>query len=597
MVSVGRRTEQEAAWELASLIAGRPVVRWGRRNGRRGGKWEYSARSERALTAAVPSVPAAVMLYDERGSTRTLVADVDVPGREGAAAAHAVVALMQRCGGRVVVDRSPAGKHHVYLPLRDGITVEHAVRVVKALALRVPGVDALPHATGAVSGCIRPPGSPYKDGAGFQELVTDLDTARRVLMTRNGSDVLARLEAELSEELAQVARASMRLVRPVEELEADRGALDAPLVGRVLSPRLASVAREGLWEQAGYPDRSRARMAVLCGAARAGMTHVDVVARVEDGRWAGLASLFQNATTPWRRLIVHEWRKALVFVGTSEGSSRSVRSCNTSEVEVTRGAPGGLSISRFDAHRAVRSWRAVLHEVERGELAGRAGLAARFVLRALAAAAHEKGTTTVEFGVRSLSLSCPVSESTVSRVLVELREQEDPWIVLEQDASGTRADVYSLRIPSRHRHLVERAGLVKGRSQALRPAFREFGAAAALVFEAVERGASSVLAASTTSGIARSTTHEIIGELEAWGLIERDETGALVARPDRLALVAERLGVPVAIAATIARFARERAAWRAFLAHVSRPVEESWWASVLSGAPPPSDVDPVALAG
>ena len=41
--------DQEAAWALAPLLAGRSRVRVGRWNGRRA-KWEYSSRDERDLT-------------------------------------------------------------------------------------------------------------------------------------------------------------------------------------------------------------------------------------------------------------------------------------------------------------------------------------------------------------------------------------------------------------------------------------------------------------------------------------------------------------------------------------------------------------------
>ena len=121
-----RRTvteDQESLWALGWFIAGRSRVRVGRWDGRKA-KWQYSTRDERDLTTEVPSAPAAVLLYNSQARCRTLVVDVDVPGAPGLELVHQVVALLERCGAKVVVDRSPVGKHHVYVPLRDGLSVE-----------------------------------------------------------------------------------------------------------------------------------------------------------------------------------------------------------------------------------------------------------------------------------------------------------------------------------------------------------------------------------------------------------------------------------------------------------------------------------------
>ncbi|GAA1333619.1 hypothetical protein GCM10009592_27830 [Brachybacterium rhamnosum] len=584
-----RRTvtaDQASLWALGQLIAGRSRVRIGRWDGRRS-KWQYSTRDERDLTAEVPDRPAAVLLYNSQARCRTLVVDVDVPGADGLELLHRIVALLERCGARVVVDRSPAGKHHVYVPLRDGLSVEEAGTLAKALARRFPGVDPLPHTTGATSGCIRTPGSPYKDGSGYQELVTPLDTARRVLLMRNGSEVLGALRRELTEELAAGAREAMTLARPLEELEEEAAVLNAPFVGRVMAPRFVRLAQEGLYREAGYGDRSTARMAVLCAAARAGLRFEDVVARVEDGRWAGLVELFQNASKPGQ-LLGKEWRKAVAFVANSQRMQKSVRHCNTSEgVEVTRGAPRARTNEEIaiDEHRFIRRWRAVLAEVEALELSGPRGMHARFLLRALAAAAHQKGSRHIEFGVRSLSLALPVQPSTVSRVLAELRSAEDPWLVLVREGEGTRADLYELRIPARHAERVEHVELPSGKVHALRPVFRELGVVAALVFEAIEHGAPSIETARVRAAVSRSAAYEALELLLAWGLIERDGRGRLLAVPSRLGEVAERVGAALVVGLLVERFRAERRAW---IEHLSRhAVSAEWWAAVVRDGPPP----------
>ena len=588
MVRRSVTADQQSAWLLAWSIAGRSRVRIGRWDGRRD-KWEYSTRDERDLTDEVPGRPAAVLLYNSQGKGRTFVVDVDVPGAAGREVLHQIVALLERCGASVIVDRSPAGKHHVYVPLRDGLSVEDAGALAKALALRFPGVDPLPHTTGAISGCIRTPGSPYKDGTGCQELVTPLDTARRVLLTRNGSEVLGALRRDLSEELAETAREAITLARPIEELEDEAAVLDAPFVGRVMAPRFVALAREGLFQAAGYSDRSTARMAVLCAAVRSGMKFADVTARVEDGRWAGLMSLYLNANKPGV-LIGQEWRKACAFVAKKQAEQKSVRHCNTSEaLAVTRGGPRVKSDQEVtvDEHRFVRRWRAVLAEVEGLELSGPRGLHARFLLRALAAAAHQSGSRHVEFGVRSLSLSLPVQPSTVSRVLAELREEDDPWLVLIREGEGTRADLYELRIPARHAELSERVDMPAGKIHALRPVFRELGVVAALLFEAIEQGATSVATAHVRAHVSRAAAFEALELLEGWGLIERDATGRLIARPELLGEIAERVGAALVVGLLIVRFRAERRAW---IEHLSRhAVSAEWWAAVVRDGPPPDD--------
>jgi len=191
----------------------------------------------------------------------------------------------------------------------------------------------------------------------------------------------------------------------------------------------------------------------------------------------------------------------------------------------------------------------------------------------------------------------PIDASTVSRVLADLRADPDPWIVLEKDAEGTRADLYSLRIPDRHRATAEAAELVSGKSHAMRPAFRELGAAAALVFEAIERGAGSVLSASTTSGVSRSAAHEAAELLERWGLIERDREGRFIARPDRLSEVAERTGAVLVVAQLIVRFRKERELWREYLASCPvRSPDEAWWQATMRDGPPGHEPR-VAIAG
>lgn len=579
---------QAQLWALATRLAGRARVRVAHWNGRRR-KWEYRARDEQHLTASVPNGPAAVMLYDAQGQCQTLVADVDVTGTEGQALTHAIVALMERCGARVIVDRSPAGKHHVYLPLRDGLSVEDAGRIAKALARRFPGVDPLPHTTGAVSGCIRTPGSPYKTGDGHQQLVTDYQVAQRTLMTRSGSDVIRALEAALVDELAAVRREAITLATPLATLEAENPVDQTPLDGPVLSPRMSQIAREGTFEDAGYADRSTARMAVLTAARRAGYDHPAVIARIENGTWPGLRALYANATTAWRTLLTRtEWPKAVALVAATPKTPTPVRHCTTSEVLLaTRGGPtpADQQKSTFDEHRFIRRLRAVMADVHLVEFTGRTGRLRRLLLQTLAAAAHQTGSREVEFGVRSYSMSLPHDSSHVARALSELRAEDDPWITLERDAHGTSADLYRLRIPDRYQQRAEALTLPAGKVHGLRPAFRVLGAEASEVFEAIERGATTLAQVTTTTGLARSTVYEHAGILAAWDLLTRHDDGTWTAHTDRLPHVAGLLGADATVAALLTRIRAERAVWVTWLSDRHTRAADSWHRLMQEGPP------------
>ncbi|MCK6108957.1 hypothetical protein KZX18_03115 [Micrococcus luteus] len=213
---------------------------------------------------------------------------------------------------------------------------------------------------------------------------------------------------------------------------------------------------------------------------------------------------------------------------------------------------------------------------------------ARFLLRALAAAAHQMGSRHIEFGVRSLSLALPVQPSTVSRVLADLRSAEDPWLVLVREGEGTRADLYELRVPARHAERVEGVELPNGKVHALRPVFRELGVVAALVLKAIEHGAPSIETAGVLAAVSRSAAYEALELLLAWGLIERDARGRLLAVSSRLGEVAERVGAALVVGLLVERFRAERRAW---IKHPSRHAASAeWWAAVVrDGLPPDFD--------
>jgi len=564
----------------AGLIAGAPRLRIGRRTA--GGRLVYEARHERPLTDVRPASPAAVMVYGADGCCTTLCLDLDV-SRGGHDAVRRdqrhLQTLLGRAGARWLVDRSPSGGLHIYVPLSERLPYERARSIVEALAATAPTLDPSPHRS-LRSGCIRVPGSTHRDGA-YQQLVTALPAAYDTLRRRNLPSVVSALEAMVDAQTAPWRTCSAPAATDAST------APWAPEDARVgaLSARLRAIAQNGVYDAARYPSASEARQAVIAGAARAGWQLADVAVRLADGRWPGLAAMYARYSPGQRhRALARDWRAALRCVASDRAPDQgpsSVRRSHTSTSETQGGALP--AVSSHDEHGFIRTWRTALRLTEVHRLPGRQNHLARFILRALGEAAHKSGSRYVAFGTRSLAVATGTEHSSVAAVLRRLAEEPDGWIDLVEPARGERADLYELRLPRDLQERVPRWD--RGLAHALRPAFRELGHVAAFVFEAIEAGrADSVLSAARAAGVSRSAAHEAVETLHAHGLIVRAPTG-WVARPDRLLVVAEQLGVLDVVAAQIRRHRKERGRWHAFLERhtgvdvdsTEETVEATWW--------------------
>lgn len=544
---------------------------------------EYPTRGERPLTKNLPlSGPAAVLVYGVDGTCRTLCLDLDVAGDDAAATAAEAADLerwLLECGARVVTDVGPSGGRHVYVPLADRLPLPAARELVEALALLFPSLDPSPHRS-VRSGCIRTPGALHK-GWGHQQLTMSLSAAYDVLQRPNGADVVEAMRVRLR---PQVAALRARATPPSGRLELAGGVdvddqAPAEPAGRAGEVRGAvlRIAREGIYDVARYPTPSEARAAVMAAAARAGWRLVDVVARIEDGRWPGLAALYaHHSPGSQRHRITRDWSAAAALVARTQKTNPQarahvdpenniVRRSNTSAPESHGGAhPPRTDTPAEDEHGFIRTWRAALRTTEQHRFPGRSGYAVRFVLRALGGFAHSTGSRYVAVGTRSLAIAAGMEHSTVSLALKAAAAAG--WCDRLEAAHGEHADLYALTIPT---DLADRAAELRwdaGKLHALRPAFRALGHVAALTFEALEAGrARSVLEAARTTGISRSAVHEAVDALAAWGLVSRDDAGDLVAHPDKLLAAAEHLGALDVVAAQIRTYARHRIAWRAYL--------------------------------
>lgn len=542
---------------------------------------EYRGRDERPLTRALPSSPAAVRIYGDDGTCRALCLDLDVaPGGRALVDADALrlATWLTDVGARIVTDISPSGGRHIYVPLARPIEYRTAREIVEALATMYASLDASPHRS-LRSGCIRTPGAAHKAG-GHQQLTMTLSAAVDVLVRGNSPRTLERIHAALTEEIA-AWRVSQDVEEPRHELE---GQPQTRVHG--LAPQLTRIARDGIYDASRYPSDSEARQAVLAGAARARWTLADVAVRLEDGRWPGLAGLYARYSPGHRRkALTRDWHRAQALVGhhTAEPASTSgndtVHRSNTSAQE-SQGGRHPPQVSE-DEHGFIRTWRAALRISERAGFPGRRWYGARFLLRALGEAAHKAGTRYIAFGTRSLAVATGMDHSTVSVLLHQLTAAG--WIDRLEEARGENADLYALTLPQTIAETAPGLRWDKGKAHALRPAFRELGYVAALVFEAVEQDrAHTIRDLVTATGISRRAVHDAVDLLTAWGLLERTMTG-LLPHAGLLLQVAEHLGVLEGVATQLRRYATERAAWQTYLArhddnaNPREITDADWW--------------------
>ena len=99
-----------------------------------------------------------------------------------------------------------------------------------------------------------------------------------------------------------------------------------------------------------------------------------------------------------------------------------------------------------DVYGWLRSWQTGMRAVEKLRYRGR-GTARRRLWRAIGAMAQRLGSAVLAVGRRALAIAAGLDDTTVSELLRELREEDDPWLVLLENERGVEADLYQLRIP------------------------------------------------------------------------------------------------------------------------------------------------------
>lgn len=560
----------EHAWRaLAVSISGRGRMRVSRDGGK-----TYPRRYERNVSAELPNQPAAVLIYDRTGAASTFCIDLDV-SRGGVQAVErdlaAVRAILRRLRLPHFADRSPNGGVHVYVPLAEPAPHHEAAAAGRALAARTPTMDPMPM-LGIDSGCIRPPGARHKSG-GHQVLIDTMATAAAAIH----HPATAAAWAALLDELQPTTGAT----GPTPSGTIDDNAAErlAP-VGRLTAPtaKFQHIARTGDFN--GYNSPSEARQAVLWACAATGWGFADVARRTEDGTWPGLASMYGRYRAHSRRgALVRDWHKAVSLAKTQRETTRmrSVRVGPTSRGKTHAGP----------AYDQIRTWRNAAQLTRHGTQ--RDDLATRAVLDALAEAAIKTGSTTVEFGNRSLAIATGLHERTVGKVLQKLHDEDRALIDLTLQARGIRAHAWTLTIPD---DLVDQVAVMKwrrGRIHAVRPAFRELGLPAAFVYAALEQATAPASGRDITrdAGLGHSAGHDALHILAAFGLAQHTTAGWTIGTAS-LDQLAEQFGVTDQIAAQIQRYRDERKAWWARLGIIKFPTCNG--RPDYFEAPPPPDL-------
>jgi hypothetical protein len=447
-----------AEWQLCSAaIAGVPAQRLLVRNGGRTG---YPAAAQRPLTAAPPSVPAAVMLWDRDQKLRTLALDFDAKNGAGpltaGADARQAIKILAAAGLHPFADRGPTGGWHVYAVLPERRSAAEVMTLAAALEQQFASFDSGP-LVNPVHGCIRPPGSPHKSG-GFQRLATDPATTSAALSATPHPDAWFRLLRAFPTHLR---RDELSVATPVR-IRQPRG----------LPHNVHTLATSGVDPTRTFRSPSEARFSVICRAVNAGWSLLDLHLELRD-RWTWLRESYGQKH---HSALARDFRKAQI-TRQKRLCSRAVRLSDTSQHNTQGGMEGG------SAHLALRRFRTYSSEFCR-----RMGYSPvlRGILRSVIWAGHVQGRTVINVGVRTLAEQADVHFDTAASGLHRLAR--DGLIVRLSKGTGLHPDVWKINVA-----VAEVCRPARGRVEGIRRVFRVLGGhLVAEVYEHLAVGSSPV---------------------------------------------------------------------------------------------------------
>lgn len=562
------------AWDLTARLSPRPTVR--------AAQVDHAGRAQNSYPVMVPTAhpapdrPWAVNLADTNGLFHLLGLDFDAKGNPSAAARDADHAAdeLRAVGLRPVVCASgPGGGRHVWAALATPVDAGTMRQLAVTLRVTWRTLD-ITQLTNAATGCLRPPGSPHRNGGASTVLHGDL---AELLTPRGGP---ANIDA-LAERLAPPAPEIPAMSVPAEQREhsplphdpaglphlagarrplstAGHAALTSPLApGADASAVLWSVMLHAAASRWRYEDLRR-------HSGAPGLEH----ARTQPNGAGGRTPRTARAT---EGILRGQWRKAVDHVSNRSGRGHDPTYAPRCETVVA-------------AVEAVQR-RA---DASPGRWGTGHGPTTRRTLDALCVLALTGVTVDVDADTRRLAQLAGIGRTTVATALHRLADEG--WIVRTRAAAGRHGASWSITPEvAVHRDVVNtRSQAVPPRGSAVGPAARNslltllsarladsahdaftphaLGAAAGNLWAHTSTTPRGTADLARSSGIDPADAERQVHQLAAAGLLQATQTGWTRPPQDLRESVAHLHGTHGTLALRAAAYEVERIVW-------------AWWCS------------------
>lgn len=565
-------------WALTRAVSPRPVVRVALAEA--DGTVLNSYTGQHRVDLDAPEVPWAVYLAGRDQRFRLLAFDLDATTDPSPAQrdADVLTGLLEAAGiAHVVCESGPSGGRHVWVALAGSVDADTAATLARLVRHLCPTLDLAP-LTNPVTGCVRPPGAPHRDGGHSTVLQGDLAALTAPSTTpEQVRDLVSRLGQLVGEATEPAVAVAPGTPLPVDQ----HGHMNLPGPRR----QLPAVSEHALHDQTASPgaggavvaDASALLWTVLIGAASARWRHDDVAALVATA--PGLEHVRSERDGSRRRprpahgpaspamVLRRQWRKAVQHVATT---ARQIGADPT-----------------FDARADTITGQVREVQARADATAGRwssgTGPTDRRVLDVLCTLALQGLCADLEADVRRVALLGGVGRETARTALLRLAGES--WIAQVAPATGPHGARWTITP-----QVAVHKRITLDRSQAdPRPAGAGAAERLALLTTLTARTADAahdlfttragglghgagnvwarVVQPMTTLQLARAIAHSpadlepLLHQLTAHGLLERVDDTWRRPQHDRRCLVAAQRGVAGRLGERAVRYGVERAAW------------------------------------